>query len=214
MECWFRRIFLVFTASSLLVSALFVMPASAASGDDQVIRPEVYRRDINDVDIDTEDFEIGLFAGALSTEDFGTNFVYGAKAAFHVTELIFVEAAYGQSKTTETSFETLSSVTIVQDRTLQYYNVAFGYNLFPGESFIGKDLAFTSDFYLIGGVGSTNFAGDDHFTWNVGFGYKVLVNDWLAVRVDARDHIFDLELLGEKTTTNNLEFSGGFSIFF
>ncbi len=215
MECWLRRIFLSTTAiSTLLIGAVLASPAFSAPGDDQVVRPEVYRRDIQDVDIDTENFEIGPFSGVLSTEDFGTNAVYGARAAYHVTEVIFVEAAYGRSETSETSFERLSAVTIVQDRTLQFYDVSFGYNLFPGESFIGKDLAFTSDFYLIAGVGSTSFAGDDNFTWNLGFGYKVLLNDWLAARVDARDHIFDLELLGENATTHNLEFSGGLSIFF
>jgi hypothetical protein len=42
----------------------------------------------------------------------------------------------------------------------------------------------------------------------------VLATDWLALRVDARDHVFDVDLLGESQTNHNLEFTGGVSIFF
>ena len=43
---------------------------------------------------------------------------------------------------------------------------------------------------------------------------QVLANDWLAIRIDARDHVFDVDLLGESQTNHNLEFTGGLSIFF
>lgn len=214
MERRLRCIFLKLATLLLSITGALSQQVWAQPDDDQVVRPEIERRELKEADIDTENFEIGGFAGAYSTEDFGTNFVYGARAAYHVTELIFVEGAYGRTDTSETSFERLSSIRIVDDRTLQYYNVSFGFNLFPGESFIGNKWAFTSDFYLIAGVGSTDFAGDDNFTLNFGAGYKVLLNDWLALRVDARDHVFDVELLGEKDTTHNLEFTGGLSIFF
>lgn len=213
MECRIRRIFLNL-ATVLSLAGSYSQLVCAETGDDQVVRPEIERRELKEADIDTEDFEVGAFAGAYSTEDFGTNFVYGARAAYHVTELIFVEAAYGRTNTSETSFERLSSIKIVDDNTLQYYNFSFGFNLFPGESFISDKWAFTSDFFLIAGVGSTDFGDDDNFTWNFGAGYKVLMNDWLALRVDARNHVFDLELLGEKDTTHNLEFTAGLSIFF
>jgi len=193
-----------------------VVSSAYAQEPEQVVRPELERREIKEADIDTEDFEIGAFAGVMSVEDFGTNFVYGARLGYHVTEYVFVEATYGRTDTDETSAERFGGFQILQDsdRTLDYYNLSFGFNLLPGESFVGSRWAFTSDFYLIGGVGSTSFAGDDLFTWNIGFGYRVLLNDWLALRADARDHVFDLDLLGESNTTHNLEFTGGLSIFF
>jgi len=193
-----------------------VVSSAYAQEPEQVVRPELERREIKEADIDTEDFEIGAFAGVMSVEDFGTNFVYGARLGYHVTEYVFVEASYGRTDTDETSAERFGGFQILQDsdRTLDYYNLSFGFNLLPGESFVGSRWAFTSDFYLIGGVGSTSFAGDDLFTWNIGFGYRVLLNDWLALRADARDHVFDLDLLGESNTTHNLEFTGGLSIFF
>ena len=192
-------------------------PVVLAASNDQVVQPEIKRREVQEDAIDTEDFEIGAFAGIMSIEDFGSNLVYGVRGTYHVTEDIFLEAAYGRSEGDETSFERLSgaaSILTDDERELDYYNLSFGFNLFPGESFIGERWAFSSAFYIIGGVGSTDFAGDDMMTWNAGFGYKVLLNDWLAMRIDARDHIFDLDLLGESRTTHNLEFTGGLSIFF
>jgi outer membrane beta-barrel protein len=216
MESRIFRIFLTAMAAPWLITMGLGVPCAYAQEPEQVVRPELERREVKEADIDTEDFEIGAFAGAMSVEDFGTNFVYGARLGYHVTEYVFVEASYGRTDTDETSAERFGGFQILQDsdRTLDYYNLSFGFNLLPGESFVGSRWAFTSDFYLIGGVGSTSFAGDDLFTWNIGFGYRVLVNDWLALRADARDHVFDVDLLGESNTTHNLEFTGGISIFF
>ncbi len=216
MESRIFRFFLTGMAAPWLITMGLGVRCAYAQEPEQIVRPELERREVKEADIDTEDFEIGAFAGAMSVEDFGTNFVYGARLGYHVTEYVFVEASYGRTDTDETSAERFGGFQILQDsdRTLDYYNLSFGFNILPGESFVGSRWAFTSDFYLIGGVGSTSFAGDDLFTWNIGFGYRVLVNDWLALRADARDHVFDVDLLGESNTTHNFEFTGGVSIFF
>ena len=215
MESRICRIFLRALAALCWLAIYPVSPALAADQPEQVVRPEIERRDITEADIDTEDFEIGVFYGLMNVEDFGTNPVYGGRLAYHVTEYVFVEGAYGRTDTDETSAERLSGgAKLINDRELEYYNVSFGFNLFPGESFVGGKWAFTSDFFIIAGVGSTSFADEDEFTWNFGFGYKVLATDWLAFRVDARDHIFDVDLLGESQTNHNLEFTAGVSIFF
>jgi outer membrane beta-barrel protein len=214
MESRIRGIFLSCCA---LAASTLAPCAPAADQPEQVVRPEIERRDIHADDIDTEDFEIGAFYGVMNVEDFGTNPVYGARLAYHVTEYVFVEATYGHTDTSETSFERLSGSAQLldnDDRKLDYYNLSFGFNVLPSESFIGSSRAFTSDFFLIAGAGSTSFAGEDNFTWNFGFGYRVLANDWLALRADARDHIFEVDLLGDKQTNHNLEFTGGVSIFF
>ncbi len=216
MESRIFRIFLNQAVGLSLVAGGTLFSAAQAQDSDQVVRPELERRELKEADIDTEDFEIGAFAGVMNVEDFGTNLVYGARLGYHVTEYVFVEASYGRTDTDETSAERFGGFQILEDsdRTLDYYNLSFGVNLLPGESFVGSRWAFTSDFFVVGGVGSTSFAGDDQFTWNLGFGYRVLVNDWLALRVDARDHVFELDILGESQTNHNLEFTGGASIFF
>ncbi len=216
MESRICRLFLKAAAAIGILSGAISAAPVFAEQPEQVVRPEIERRELKEADIDTEDFEIGVFGGVMNVEDFGTNAVYGARLGYHVTEYVFVEAAYGHTSTDETSAERFSGFQILEDddRDLDYYNLSFGFNILPGESFIGSRWAFTSDFFIIGGVGSTSFAGEDTFTWNVGFGYKVLANDWLALRVDARNHVFDVDLLGESETQHNLEFTGGLSIFF
>lgn len=182
-----------------------------------VIEPEVERRVIDPAEIDTEDFEVGLFAGQMSVEDFGVNTVSGLRFAYHITEGFFVELAGGQTTTELTSFERLSGAAqLLTDpqRDYSYYNLSMGYNLFPGESFIGRNRALNTAFYLIAGVGKTTFAGDDRFTVNFGAGMRFLPLDWLAVHVDVRDHILDVDLLGQEKTVNNLEAHVGLTFFF
>lgn len=190
---------------------------ASSSQADQVIAPELQRREIETPKIDAEDIEVGLYYGVLSIQDFGTNPVWGGTAAYHVTEDIFLEAEYGSSKGDKTSFEKLSgSAQLLNsgDRNYTYYDVSVGWNILPGESFFFSKRAFNSSFYLIGGIGGTKFAGDCVFTVNVGAGYRLLLTDWLAIRVDARDYIFNRDIFGSRERSNNLELRTGFSVFF
>ena len=182
-----------------------------------VIEPGVERREIDPPRIDTEDFEVGIFAGQISVEDFGVNTVMGARFAYHVTEGFFVELAGGKADTELTSFERLSGAAQLltdSEREYSYYNVSLGYNIFPGEHFIGKNRAMNTATYVIGGVGKTTFAGDDRFTVNVGMGMRLMPLDWLAIHGDIRDHIFDIDLLGQEMTSHNLESHLGVTFFF
>ncbi len=182
-----------------------------------VIEPEVERREIRVADIDTENFEVGAFIGQMSVEDFGVNTVVGATFAYHMTEDFFVELSAGRVDTEETSFERLSGAAQLltdADRELTYYNVSFGYNVLPGESFFGEGRALNTSLYAVGGVGKTNFAGDNRFTLSLGLGLRVMPRDWLAVHVDIRDHIFDIDLLGQAKTSHNFEAHAGVTFFF
>ena len=193
------------------------LAAAADDGQPPVIEPDVERREIETAKIDTEDFEVGVFAGEISVEDFGVNSVTGATFAYHITEGFFVEIAAGQADTQLTSFERLSGAAQLltdSERDYSYYNLSLGYNIFPGESFFGKKRSLNTATYLIGGVGKTTFAGDDRFTMNLGMGIRLMPLDWLAVHADVRDHIFDIDLLGEEKTSHNIEAHVGVTFFF
>ena len=182
-----------------------------------VIEPNVERREIKTAKIDTEDFEVGVFAGQISVEDFGVNTLVGAQFAYHITEGFFVELAAGRANTEPTSFERLSGAAQLltdSEREYSYYNVSLGYNLFPGQAFIGKKRALNTELYVIGGVGKTNFAGDNRFTVNMGLGLRMMPLDWLAVHADLRDQVFDIDLLGQQKTAHNLEAHLGVTFFF
>ena len=196
-------------------------PAPGAESQDEnaptrVIEPEVARRKITVPKIRSSNIELGAYYGALSIENFGTHPVYGLTAAYHITEDFFFQAEAGRSRAGQTSFESLSNVQLLteSERRLTYYDLSLGYNFLPGEAFIGRGVAMTSAFYLLGGIGGTDFAGDTKFTVNFGAGYRVVPTDWLAVHVTVQDHIFQSSLLGTTKLTNNLEARIGTTVFF
>jgi outer membrane beta-barrel protein len=192
-------------------------PVTGEPSNQPIIEPQVERREIERTRIDTEDFELGAYVGILSIEDFESNVVYGARLAYHLTEDFFLEATAGRSRAGRTSYENLSgSADLLTDseRDYTYYALSAGWNALPGEIFLGKNRAYNTSFYLVAGIGSTTFAGDDRFTVNGGFGYRILPADWIAVHFDVRDHVYDIDLLGEKKIVNNLEAHLGLSIFF
>ena len=178
---------------------------------------EAERREVDVDRIDTEDFEVGIYAGVLNFEDFGSDQSVGLRAAYHVTEDFFVEAAYGESELGQTSFEDLSGgarLLTDSEREVSYYNVSLGWNILPGESFIMDRWAFKGSLYLLAGAGSTDFGGDDVFTINAGLGYRFIAKDWMALHVTVRDHMFESDLLGESENKHNVEVIGGITFFF
>lgn len=211
METRIQRLLLNSAACCLV---MFTSLAHAADQND-LFEPQLERREIDESLIDSEDFQLGGYAGVISIEDFGSDFLWGAKLAYHVTEDIFLEANYGSSEAGDTSFEKLSGgAPLLDDRDYTFYLLSVGWNILPGEVFVWDQWAFNGSFYLTGGAGNTEFAGDDNFTLGVGFGYRLLVNDWFAVELGAADYIFDTDITGEDKTTHNLAMTGGLSVFF
>ncbi len=184
------------------------------STQEQVIEPDIYRRDIVVPRIDTENFEITAYYGVLDVEDFGTEPSYGLRAAYHITEDFFIEGAVGMSEASDETLENLTTFNILQNEDINYYNVSIGYNIFPGEIFLGRNFAMTSSFYLMFGVGNVEFNDEDEFAYNVGFGMKVLPTDWLSLRLDVRDIVYETDLLGDNEFTNNFEITANIGVFF
>ena len=229
MENWLQRIFLMTARtniSAILATMLISFSAFCQAENsgwpvvsDQttgIFEPEVERTEINKPDIDTEDFEFGVSYGLMSVEDFGVSSVLAARLAYHVSEYIFAEAVYGQTDTQKTSFEVLNSTSFLTEdqRKYQYYNLSVGYNLLPGEVFFLEDKTFVSELYVVMGAGTTEFAGDQYFTLNVGMGYRLLLTDEIALHVDVRDHMLNIDFLGIDKTSHNLEVTGGLTYFF
>lgn len=182
---------------------------------EQVIKPEVDRREIKIPRIDTENFELSAYIGTLSVEDFGANTVTGVRFDYHITEDFFLEAAYGSSTVSDSSFRQLGLPIFPQeDEDLTYYNISFGYNMFPGEIFFGKKRAWTSAVYVIGGIGNTEFIGENMSTFNIGIGVRLLPTDFLTLRFDIHDYLWDSDLLGSNKLTHNFEATFGLGFFF
>ena len=216
MENRYQRLLLGLIISSGLSIGCLSTSAWAQQEPVQVIEPDIDRRTIEPDAIDTENIELSLYFGIISIEDFDSTETVGLRAAWHVTEDIFLEASYGLATGDLTSFEQISGGLPLfndSDRDYTHYNLTIGWNIFPGEVFI-FDHAFNSSFYLVAGAGSTDFLGDSWFTATVGAGYRLLLTDSIAWHMDVRDHIFDREIFTIEETTNNIEFTMGFSYFF
>jgi outer membrane beta-barrel protein len=191
--------------------------AADAAPPPTVIEPQVERRKIKVPKIKARNVELGAYFGELSIESYTAAPVVGVSFDYHVTEDFFFEAAAGRAKTGKTSFETLGgNVQLLTDaeRRFTYYNLSLGYNFLPGEVFLGRNLAMTSGFYLLGGIGGTKFEGDQKFTVNFGAGFRVLPTDWLTIRIEAQDHVFKSDFLGTDRLRNNLAAHIGATVFF
>jgi outer membrane beta-barrel protein len=186
-------------------------------GEPTIIEPQVTRREVKTPKIKAKDIEVGAYFGALSIQDFGVNPVYGARIAYHVTEDLFMEGFLATSKAGTTSLEDeFPDITVVSNagRRFTYYDLDLGYNVLPGEIFLGRGRAFNSQLYVIAGMGDVKFAEKDQFAINFGVGDRLLITDWLALHLDVRDHIFETSLTGRTKNVDNIEATLGLTTFF
>jgi outer membrane beta-barrel protein len=206
------------TAIGGVASAASDQPSGSnpASETEQVVLPQVDRRDIKLPRFPSNDFEIGTFIGSYATQNFGTSMVGGLRLGYHVTEDFFVEGVLAQTSVSDEAFRQVlpSGVFPSDSEKLSYYNLSVGYNILPGEVFIGSKRAKPMSFYVIGGIGSTSFNQQNQSTFNLGSGLRVYLNDHFALQVDVRDHIFSLDLLGKRSTTQNIELTAGITASF
>lgn len=206
--------------SLLMVVLSVIVPAEAAaqsaeSVPEPVIPAQVDRRNVHVPKISASDIEVGAFTGILSIEDFGANSTSGLRLGYHVTEDFFLEGMYGGSTVSDQSYRQLGiPIFDSEEVPLTYYSLSIGYNLFPGEIFLGKNWAMTSAVYLLGGVGNVNFNSENHTTYSFGIGIRVLPVDWLSMRFEMRDLMFYSDLLGKNELKHNFEMTLGLGAYF
>ena len=64
------------------------------------------------------------------------------------------------------------------------------------------------------GLDATEFVVYKRLKIKYGAGYNVLLNEVFAWHVNARQHMFEIDLLGDEKININTELSTGISIFF
>ncbi len=206
---------LLAAASLLGAQPALAQKATPAAGE-QVIEPEVARREVRLPRMPSKDFSVSAFMGTYSAQNFGASIVYGARLGYFLTEDVFTEATYGSTEVSDDDFRQIlpGGIFPQSKETLSYYNLSLGYNLLPGEVFFGSNVAKASAFYLIAGIGTTRFLEQRPQTLNFGFGMRLLFSDRFAAQVDVRDHLFSLDLLGRRESTQNLELTFGATYYF
>lgn len=206
-------------ASFIAVPALAQVqaPTQAANpANEQVVVPQIDRREVQPPRFPSNDFEVGAFVGTYAAQNFGSSVVYGLRVGYAITEDVFVQASYGSTQVSDDLFRQIlpGGIFASDSERLSYYNLSVGYNVLPGEVFIGAKRALASALYVIGGIGSTDFNDQTRQTINIGLGARVFLKDSFSLQVDVRDHIYSLDLLGKSENTQNLELTFGFSFFF
>jgi len=216
MEIRFRS-FLLVTIIGLAFLPLSELAAqSEEDNSSTLIEPQIERVDFDESLIDSYDFEMAIYAGYLAIENFDTNPVIGLKIGYHISEDLFVQGSYARSEVGETSFEKLGGgAPLLSDdeRDVEYYLVSLGFNLFHGEAFFTDSTTFNTVSYVSGGIGNTDFAGDDRYTIALAVGYRTLFADGFSVDVEMRDLIFDMDIFGSDDTTHNLELTLSLNLF-
>jgi len=165
-------------ATACVLALMMHVEAQAADGPvavgtdttDQVIVPQVERRDVHKPKYPSNDFEIGLFGGSYSAQNFGTSFNWGGRLGYDITEDFFVEATYGRTKVSDKAFRNIlpGGIFTAEEEKLKYYDLSVGWNFLPGEVFIGKNWAKASTMYANTGMGNTAFDSQRMETWNNG----------------------------------------------
>lgn len=181
-----------------------------------VIEPEVDRRPVRLPRFPSNDFSVGVFSGTYATESFGTNRVTGLRAGYFINEDVFIEAVVASTRVRDENYRAGGGGGVFPSASerMVYYNGSVGYNVLPGEVFLGRNLARPSGVYVIGGLGSTRLASESHQTVNFGLGVRLFLQDWAAIQVDLRDHLFALDVLGRRQSTQNIEFTLGATFYF
>jgi outer membrane beta-barrel protein len=216
MEIRIRSFFRVTLLGLVVLTPAGLWAQSESEDSTTLIEPEVERVEFDESLIDALDFEMAIYAGMLAVENFDTNPVIGLKIGYHISEDFFVQASYGTSEVGETSFEKLTGgAPLLSDdeREIEYYLFSLGYNLFPGETFFTDSTTFNTVLYLSGGIGSTDFAGDDRHTIAFAVGHRTLFADGFSLDIEMRDLIFDVDIFGSQETTHNLEFTFSLNLF-
>jgi outer membrane beta-barrel protein len=207
---------LTLIASLICASAFAQSTPSTQPANEQVVVPQVERREMKLPKFPSKDIEVGIIGGVYSAENFGAHAVYGLRLGYHITEDFFVQANLAQTKVNDEFYRVgrAGGLFAQPEEKLTYYNVTAGWNVLPGEVFFGGNRAKATSLYLLGGIGSTKIAERRSSTFNFGLGMRLLLADRAGLHVELRDHVFSMDLIGRRQTMHNLELTTGFAWYF
>ncbi len=165
--------------------------------------------------LDNEQFELGITAGVINIQDFGSEIIAGINANFIASEDVFMQMTFLQADAELSSYEKSQGQLFANDdRTFKQLGFLVGYNLFQGEQFFSQPDAQLSSLYLVAGIGDTDFGGEESFTYILGVGYQVGLSRRVNLKFDYRNYIYDSSLLREDEATQNGQLSASLNWLF
>jgi outer membrane beta-barrel protein len=214
-------------AGALLAVGLVTGPASAQCVDeelrDQLVGRRAYRGVVPRLFEKALRHELSALAGWYGADLTSNAPVYGGAYTFHFTEELGLEASYLR---TRQSSELLDAVIDRQQGAVDLVKEpAADVNIFLGHlvwslaygkvRWMGGGIS-RFDFNVALGAGATDEPAGVGVTGSGGFGMKFYVLPWLAVRLDARDHVRAQKRaqLGVEEIVNDVSVMAGASVFF
>ncbi len=207
---------------ALLAIAAATIGVAARAADpppppnEQVVVPEVDRRGIRLPRFPTSDFEIGVLGGTYSTQNFGTSFVGGLRLGYHITEDFFVEGIYGLTNVTDKDFRLVLPGGIFPNREGKAHLLQ---HLGRLQRPAGRDLprqrarlSFAVLPHRRRRQHQARHATQAHIQLRRRLSRLFL--RYAAIQIDVRDHVFSLDLLGQRQSTQNLELTLGLTGYF
>ena len=132
-----------------------------------------------------------------------------------IRDSLYLEGDYARSTVEDSNFRNIGAPLFdSEEEDLTMYGLSVGYTLLPGEVFVGSRWARASAMFMSFGVGNTEFVDEDNVTYLLGFGLRALPADWLSLRLEARDRIWESDLLGESEWKHNFEITLTLGAFF
>jgi outer membrane beta-barrel protein len=209
----------------LLASWLATSPAHAQCVDEalkeQLIGKRAYRGVVERKIRKSLRHELAPMGGWYAADVSDGAPIYGGAYTFHFTEDLGLEASYFRTQQRFAFLEGivesnqgLIQITAPETELLQYFmgnlvwSLAYGKVRWMGGA-IGR-----YDFHVALGAGVAVEPGERGLTGSAGFGMKFYLNEWLALRLDVRDQVRQMqrERLGIERIVNDVTVLGGLGV--
>jgi outer membrane beta-barrel protein len=207
--------------------ALFGLAGIAAPAHgqciDETIRDELNarrrHRGVQDRDfIKAGRFEVAPIGGWYASDLFASNWLLGGTVSYFMTEEFGIELGFHYSIT---HIPLIDVIEAQEDRSF------LGENDIPTFTYLGhlvwspvhgKLRWFSAtivhfDLHFVLGTGITRNQLNRGLTYSGGFGMRIYLTKWLALRWDLRDHVLEQEVLSESRLVSNLVFMGGLGVW-
>ncbi len=167
-------------------------------------------------DVSSQTFELGVFAGAMTVEDFGADLAQGFRLTVHANEFLFIDMMSLSGKISDKGYASQGIFLFGsgREKTVSQNSVLVGFNVFPGEVFFGNRRAFISSTYFVAGAGEVSMLQNDFPALVLGMGLSLRPNNWSAFRFESLLTEYESDLLGFKKFAHNIYLGVGASVLF
>ncbi len=220
----------VLLSAALLASLITLLAPSRASAQcvdealkEQIVGRRAYRGVVPRLFKKALRHEVSAMGGWYAADLSDGAPVYGGAYTFHFSEYLGLEASYFRTRQQYGLLQAIIDrqqglVQFVQspEEDVQLFLGHLVWSLAYGKvRWLGGGIS-RFDFYLSMGAGATDTSatGGLGITGSGGFGMKFYLTDWLALRLDARDHVRNHRApLGVDKIVNDVSLLGGLSLF-